>query len=174
MFSYKIKFYRPDSVLKKLFKMDWFLLFLIFIICIIGVGALYSAGGGSLQPWALNHLYKIILGFLIIFILSQFKINFIMNFSIIFYFRLSIPISIGMIIYSALNLYIIHQFELLYHSQSMLLMIYIAIFVGAWIGQFIGHKIEGQKPSFFEDLQFLLIGPAWLLSFIYKKLGIRY
>ena len=94
--------------------------------------------------------------------------------SIIFYFRLSIPITIGMIIYSALNLYIIHQFELLYASQSVLLMIYITIFVGAWIGQFIGHKIEGQKPSFFEDLQFLLIGPAWLLSFIYKKFGIRY
>ena len=94
--------------------------------------------------------------------------------SIIFYFRLSSPITIGMIIYSALNLYIIHQFELLYASQSILLMIYIAIFVGAWIGQFIGHKIEGQKPSFFEDLQFLLIGPAWLLSFIYKKIGIRY
>ena len=52
-------------------------------------------------------------------------------------------------------------------------MVYIAIFVGAWIGQFIGHKIE-DKPSFFEDLQFLLIGPAWLLSFIYKKIGIKY
>ena len=47
------------------------------------------------------------------------------------------------------------------------------IFVLSWIGQFIGHKIEGKKPSFFEDLQFLLIGPAWLLSFIYKKIGIR-
>ena len=46
------------------------------------------------------------------------------------------------------------------------------IFIFAWIGQFIGHKIEGQKPSFFEDIQFLLIGPAWLLSFIYKKLGV--
>ena len=44
----------------------------------------------------------------------------------------------------------------------------------AWIGQFIGHKIEGEKPSFFEDLQFLLIGPAWLLGAIYQKLGIRY
>ena len=95
-------------------------------------------------------------------------------FSIIFYSRLSIPITIGMIIYSALNLYIIYQFEILYSSQNMLLVIYIAVFVGAWIGQFIGHKIEGQKPSFFEDLQFLLIGPAWLLSFIYKKFGIRY
>ena len=49
----------------------------------------------------------------------------------------------------------------------------LAIFITAWIGQFIGHKIEGKKPSFFEDLQFLLIGPAWLLSFIYKKMGIK-
>tara|TARA_B100001287_G_scaffold92246_1_gene77340 strand:- start:116 stop:592 length:477 start_codon:yes stop_codon:yes gene_type:complete len=95
-------------------------------------------------------------------------------FSIIFYFRLSIPITIGMIVYSILNLYIINQFELLYTSKSTLLIIYISIFVGAWIGQFIGHKIEGQKPSFFEDLQFLLIGPAWLLSFIYNKVGIKY
>lgn len=37
-----------------------------------------------------------------------------------------------------------------------------AIFVVAWIGQFIGHKLEGKKPSFFKDLQFLLIGPAWV------------
>jgi len=95
-------------------------------------------------------------------------------FSIFFYFRLSVTITFGMIIYSILNLYIIHQFELLYTSQSTLTMIYISIFIGAWIGQFIGHKIEGEKPSFFEDLQFLLIGPAWLLSFIYNKFGIKY
>ena len=50
----------------------------------------------------------------------------------------------------------------------------VIIFVIAWIGQFIGHRIEGKKPSFIEDLQFLLIGPAWLLSFIYKKIGIKY
>jgi hypothetical protein len=30
------------------------------------------------------------------------------------------------------------------------------------------------KPSFFEDMQFLLVGPAWLLHFIYRKLGIPY
>lgn len=41
---------------------------------------------------------------------------------------------------------------------------YFAIFVIAWIGQFIGHKLEGKKPSFFEDLQFLLIGPAWVVK----------
>ncbi len=42
----------------------------------------------------------------------------------------------------------------------------------AWVFQFIGHKIEGKKPSFFEDLQFLLVGPAWLLQFVYQKLGV--
>ena len=115
--------------------------------------------------------------FTIPFLSSYYCINIahiLILFSIIFYFRLSIPITIGMIIYSILNLYIINQFELLYTSKSTLLIIYISIFVGAWIGQFIGHKIEGQKPSFFEDLQFLLIGPAWLLSFIYNKVGIKY
>jgi uncharacterized membrane protein YGL010W len=48
------------------------------------------------------------------------------------------------------------------------------IFVAAWAGQFIGHKIEGKKPSFFDDLKFLLIGPIWLIHFLFKKAGIRY
>lgn len=42
--------------------------------------------------------------------------------------------------------------------------VWAGIFVVAWIGQFIGHKIEGKKPSFFDDLQFLLIGPAWVAN----------
>ncbi len=49
---------------------------------------------------------------------------------------------------------------------------YIALFIFAWIGQFYGHKIEGKKPSFFKDLQFLLIGPIWCLdTFAGKVLG---
>lgn len=46
------------------------------------------------------------------------------------------------------------------------------LFVGAWIGQFIGHAIEGKRPSFFKDVQFLMIGPLWLLSSVYRRLGI--
>ncbi len=49
----------------------------------------------------------------------------------------------------------------------------LAIFVLAWIGQFIGHEIEGKRPSFFQDLQFLLIGPLWLLAFVYRRLDWR-
>jgi uncharacterized membrane protein YGL010W len=50
----------------------------------------------------------------------------------------------------------------------------LAIFVVAWIGQFIGHAIEGRRPSFFKDLQFLLIGPLWLLAAAYRRLSLSY
>ena len=48
------------------------------------------------------------------------------------------------------------------------------MFLAAWIGQFIGHKIEGKKPSFLDDLKFLLIGPIWLLHFILIRFKIKY
>lgn len=47
---------------------------------------------------------------------------------------------------------------------------YIGLFVVAWIGQFYGHKVEGKKPSFFKDLQFLLIGPAWCVDALMQKI----
>ncbi len=53
-------------------------------------------------------------------------------------------------------------------------MVYLSVFIVTWIFQFLGHKIEGKKPAFIKDLQFLLIGPIWLLGFILKKAGIRY
>ena len=93
--------------------------------------------------------------------------------AIIFYIRLSISITLGMILFSALCIQIINALEFRYDTYELFL-IYIIAFVIGWIGQFIGHKIEGKKPSFFDDLKFLLIGPAWLLSFIYKKIGIKY
>jgi uncharacterized membrane protein YGL010W len=58
--------------------------------------------------------------------------------------------------------------------DTPLWVISLIIFFVAWIGQFYGHKVEGKKPSFLKDIQFLLIGPAWLMHFIYKRLGIPY
>ena len=49
----------------------------------------------------------------------------------------------------------------------------VGVFVVAWIGQFIGHKYEGRKPSFLTDLSYLLVGPAWLMSKLYRKLGFK-
>ena len=113
---------------------------------------------------------------LVKFQISNFEINLayiLIVFAWFFYLRLSIIISIGMFIISVVQLLIIHYLEI---NLSMLSIISLhsGIFILSWVGQFIGHKIEGQKPSFFEDLQFLLIGPAWLLSFIYRNLGIKY
>ena len=48
------------------------------------------------------------------------------------------------------------------------------IFVAAWIAQFVGHKLEGRKPSFFEDLQYLWVGPIFVVSKLYLKLGVRW
>jgi uncharacterized membrane protein YGL010W len=50
----------------------------------------------------------------------------------------------------------------------------LVIFVLAWVGQFIGHAIEGKRPSFFKDLQFLLIGPLWLLAAVYRRFSVPY
>ncbi len=48
------------------------------------------------------------------------------------------------------------------------------ICVVAWLGQFVGHAVEGRRPSFSKDPQFVLIGPLWLLSCAYRRLGLRY
>ena len=50
----------------------------------------------------------------------------------------------------------------------------LGLFVVAWIGQFIGHAVEGKKPSFFQDLQYLLIGPVWLVAQGFRRVGWRY
>jgi uncharacterized membrane protein YGL010W len=92
--------------------------------------------------------------------------------AVLFYLKLSYSLTIGMFIFSGSCLWLINILGNTYLPKE-LFSYYVATFIFAWIGQFIGHKIEGKKPSFFEDIQFLLIGPAWLLSFIYKKLNIR-
>jgi uncharacterized membrane protein YGL010W len=65
--------------------------------------------------------------------------------------------------------------NLLYERLGAASLCYLAIgvFVVAWIGQFIGHKFEGRKPSFLTDLSYLLIGPAWLMAKLLRGLGFK-
>ena len=91
---------------------------------------------------------------------------------LIYYVSLSIPLSIGMMLFGVLCLFVINFIVQL--DIAPLWLVSVAIFVVAWIGQFYGHKVEGKKPSFLKDVQFLLIGPAWLMHFIYKRVGIPY
>jgi len=91
--------------------------------------------------------------------------------AIVYYFILSPKLALGMIGVMALFTVTLIWLDSL---PAPLWAICVAVFVLAWIGQFIGHMIEGKRPSFFQDLQFLMIGPMWLLSFVYQRLGLRY
>ncbi len=90
--------------------------------------------------------------------------------TILYYIRLSPALAVGMTLFSAVCMVICQMIEA---GGTPLWQVCLTLFALAWIGQFWGHKIEGKKPSFLKDIQFLMIGPAWLMSFIYQRLGIR-
>jgi uncharacterized membrane protein YGL010W len=91
---------------------------------------------------------------------------------LIYYVTISIPLAFGMMLFGVLCLFIVRMIA--ESNIAPLWAVSLVIFVVAWIGQFYGHKVEGKKPSFLKDIQFLLIGPAWLMHFVYRKLGIPY
>lgn len=80
--------------------------------------------------------------------------------TMIFYMRLSVKTLLLMVVFSAISLYGNYYLS----TVAPLFLTNLIIFVVAWIGQFYGHKVEGAKPSFLKDLQFLLIGPAWVFE----------
>ena len=88
--------------------------------------------------------------------------------SMVYYVRLSLVFLITMLGVSAAMLALVHA------MGEQRLALCGAIFVVAWIFQFIGHKLEGKKPSFFEDIQYLWVGPLFVLSKLFEKLGIRW
>jgi uncharacterized membrane protein YGL010W len=92
--------------------------------------------------------------------------------TVVYYAYLSWTLAIGMVLFTLVCFGLINAYESAPIFSLALWQFAIAVFVIAWIFQFIGHKIEGRKPSFFKDVQFLMIGPAWLMSFIYRKVGI--
>jgi uncharacterized membrane protein YGL010W len=89
------------------------------------------------------------------------------------YWRLSRKLSLGLLLcffgFVLLNRWIAQTW-----GMTTLLAAAVAVFVVAWIGQFIGHKIEGHRPSFLTDLVFLLVGPMWTLRKLYQRIGIGY
>lgn len=90
-----------------------------------------------------------------------------------FYWRLSRPLGVAMfVVFVVLALVT----EGLYRALGPLPLLWLAVgvFVVAWIGQFVGHLLEGRRPSFFTDLAYLLIGPAWLTGKLMRRIGIAY
>ena len=91
--------------------------------------------------------------------------------AVVYYFIISISLAFGILPFIALVVSAVFWLDTL---PIPLPILSITIFVLAWGGQFVGHWVEGRKPSFFEDLQFLMIGPLWLLAAVYRRLGIPY
>jgi len=101
--------------------------------------------------------------------------SFLIAFSVYYYYRLSPVMSyLMLLLIFGMSILIVQLEKVEAAGGPALWLVCLVIFVLAWIGQFIGHKIEGKKPSFLEDVKFLLIGPIWLLHFICKKVGLRY
>jgi uncharacterized membrane protein YGL010W len=88
--------------------------------------------------------------------------------SMVYYARLSAVFFVSMAFVSAMMI------GLVLVMGKNVLPLSVTIFVGAWILQLIGHKMEGKKPSFFEDVQYLWVGPVFVLSKLFKKIGIRW
>ena len=88
--------------------------------------------------------------------------------SMVYYARLSMVFLLAMAGLSAVALALVHA------MGPYVLPISVVVFVLAWIAQFVGHRIEGRKPSFFEDLQYLWVGPLFVLSLGLRKLGIHW
>lgn len=88
--------------------------------------------------------------------------------SMVYYARLSLVFFITMVVWSVLTIALLHA------AGTLLLPLSVAVFIGAWILQFVGHKIEGKKPPFFEDIQYLWIGPLFVLSKLFGRLGVRW
>ena len=88
--------------------------------------------------------------------------------SMVYYARLSGVFLMAMGVWSALLLALVHV------MGDVRLPLCVAIFVGAWVLQFIGHKLEGKKPSFFEDVQYLWVGPLFVLRPLLQKFAVAW
>lgn len=90
--------------------------------------------------------------------------------SMVYYARLSWRFTVCMLLASSVLVAVVDALD----ARGVLLPVSVAVFVVAWIFQFVGHRIEGKKPSFFEDLQYLLVGPLFVLSKVFLRLGVRW
>jgi uncharacterized membrane protein YGL010W len=97
--------------------------------------------------------------------------HFILFMASIFYLRLSWKLALGTIAFASICLWFSLKITELDYPLGY---IALALFAAAWVGQFYGHHIEGKKPSFLKDLQFLMIGPFWLMGLLFAKLNITY
>jgi len=90
--------------------------------------------------------------------------------SMVYYARLSWRFTGCMLLVSSVLLAVVDALD----ARGVLVPVSVLVFVVAWIFQFIGHRIAGKKPSFFEDIQYLWVGPLFVLSKVFLRLGVHW
>ena len=90
-----------------------------------------------------------------------------------FYYRASRRLGYGMLVVFVAIAWLTRAMHGAIGTHGLLL-VAIGVFLAAWIAQFVGHRIEGRRPSFLSDLTYLLIGPAWVLAKFYRRIGWAY
>ena len=89
--------------------------------------------------------------------------------AVVYYFIISISLAIGMLPFVA-GVSIL-QFWLVV-SPISLLKISTGMFVASIIGLYLGHYQKGGLRAVIHDIQLMMIAPVWLLSNLYRRLGI--
>jgi len=89
----------------------------------------------------------------------------------IYYFIISLSIAIGMLPF-VLALAALHMW--LASSVYPALGVSVGLFVAGITGLWLGRRGAGGFRAMFQDLQLMMIGPAWLLSSVYRRFGIPY
>ena len=91
--------------------------------------------------------------------------------SLIYYTTISWSLALGMLPVVAVTIALVSWLDQLPWPLAVTAL---AMFVVAWIGQFYGHWLEGKKPSFLKDMQYLMIGPLWKLAAVFRRLNLKY
>lgn len=132
--------------------LHWICVPLIMVSLVALLAAIPRPAGFSISPWI--HWGTVFIAL-----------------ALVYYFWLAPRLALGIAIVSAGLIFATWGLQYLPWSVAISGAV---IFVVAWIGQFIGHRFfEHNKPAFFKDVQFLMIGPLWLLAWVYRRLGLR-
>jgi len=87
----------------------------------------------------------------------------------VYYFIISVSLAIGMLPFfigiAAIQTWLVQ-------SDFSPLRVSIGLFVAGVIGLWMGHRNKSSLRPVLQDLQLMMIGPAWLLSVLYRRIGI--
>lgn len=89
----------------------------------------------------------------------------------VYYFIISVSLAIGMLPF-LLGIAGIQSW--LASSAFSPLRVSIGLLVAGIIGLWMGHRNQGSLRPVLRDLQLMMIGPAWLLSVLYRRIGIPF